>query len=110
MTLALSSHGRRRIQQRGVRTRILHIVWEHADVALHAGDGCETFRISRNAAQKLVQSGEINSDDAARACRVALVVGRRGVVTALRPSKGQRGRCYRRQFDTRARRILGASW
>jgi hypothetical protein len=109
MHLPTTNHGRVRVQQRGVRTRVLEIVWAHADVALHAGNGCETFRLSRHKARDLVARGELNSDDAGRACRIALVVGQWGLISALHPMKGKRGRRYRRQLDTRARRISGGS-
>lgn len=101
-TSIMSIHARRRIQQRGIRVAVLDLVIANADVALHAGNGCETIRLSREAACDLVGSGDVDPEDAARACRVAVLIGRRGLVTALHPSKGRRGRCYRRQDKTRA--------
>jgi hypothetical protein len=85
--------------------KVLEFVLANADVALHAGSGCDTLRLSRSAAQALVARGEIGPDDAARACRVAVLIGQHGVVTALRPANGAYGRCYRRQMATRAARM-----
>lgn len=104
-TNLLSGHARSRIQQRGIRTTVLDLVIANADVALHAGDGCETIRVSRTAVREMIESGTVDPQDGARASRIAVVLGRRGVVTALHPSRGRRGRPYRRQGETRAARI-----
>ena len=104
-TNLMSRHARRRIQQRGIRMTVLELVMANADVALHAGDGCEAIRLSRAAAREMIESGDVDPEDAARACRIAVLLGRRGVVTALHPSTGRRGRRYRRQDATRAAHI-----
>src|SRR5688500_291343 len=96
-----SEHGRRRLQQRGIRMTVLELVMANADVALHAGNGCETIRLSRAAAREMVESNDVRPEDAARACRIAVLLGRRGVVTALHHSRGRRGRRYRRQDETK---------
>ncbi len=100
-----SDHGRRRLQQRGIRMSVLQLVIANADVALHAGNGCESVRLSRTAAREMVESNNARPEDAARACRIAVLLGQRGIVTALHPSRGRRGRRYRRQDETRSTRI-----
>ena len=101
-SISISEHGRMRMRQRGVRSQILDVVLSHADVALHAGGDCETFRLSRNGAAELVAAQVVNADVADRACRISVLVGRHGVVSVIRPRDGRRGRGYRRQMNTRA--------
>ena len=100
----LSRHAATRIQQRGISLRVLDLVVGHADRELHAGDGCATLRLSRGAAAGLVADGVATPDQAARAVRVAALLGRSGVVSALRPARSARGRAYCRQGTTRAAR------
>lgn len=104
-TNLITAHARRRIQQRGIRMTVLDLVIANADVMLHAGNGCETIRLSRAKAREMIESGDIRPEDATRACRIAVLLGRRGLVTALHPSRGRRGRRYRRQYETYAAHI-----
>jgi len=104
--IIISRHGRKRLQQRGIPSRILNLVIENSDVAFHAGGGLETVRLSRRAALAMAASGDIAPNDAIRASRIAIVLGGEKLITALHPS-GHRGRCYRRQATTRATRARG---
>ncbi len=99
-------HATARRQQRGVPARILDLLIANADIALHAGAGCETLRVSRRMAQTLVADGAV-PDDVAHAARLAAVVAEDVVVSVLRPEKGTRGRHYRRQGPTRAMSVEG---
>jgi hypothetical protein len=101
--LSLTYHAGRRLQQRGVPYGTLALLLRHADTSLHAGDGCETLGLSRRAARDLIRSG-CHPDDVTRAARLVVIVGRQGVVSVLRPARNGRGRCYRRQMQTRAAR------
>jgi hypothetical protein len=100
--IPLTRHATARVRQRGIPVRLLDLVVAYADRELHAGNGCTTLGLSRRAAAGLVADGVATSDEVARAVRVAALVGRRGVVSVLRPARGSRGRVYRRQGDTRA--------
>lgn len=100
--LPISRHGRERMQQRGIRLRIMAAVWSHGDVTFHAGDGCEVVRASNDCIAGLICDGILTPDDARRAQRISLVAGRAGVITALRAARGRIGRRYRRQGITRA--------
>ncbi|MDB5963483.1 MAG: hypothetical protein JWP59_4777 [Massilia sp.] len=98
--LSLTRHATARMRQRGVPTRILDLLLEHADCALLAGDGCETLCLSPGAAASLVAGGTA-PDDAARAARLVALIGRNGVTSVIRPAKGAWGRRYRRQMPIR---------
>jgi hypothetical protein len=98
--LKCSRHAERRVRQRGVRYSALEILLDHGDQGVHAGDGCESISISRDTARKLVEEG-YPSDDVSRARKLVAILGRKGVVSVLRPQPGLRGRAYRRQFPTR---------
>ena len=100
--LPLSQHAMARCAGRGVPWHIASLLLQHGDLALHAGEGCESLRLGRDAAAMLVAEGA-DPDAVARASRLAAVIGRRGVVTILRPHGGK-GRRYSRQFPTRAGR------
>lgn len=98
--LTFSRHALARCAARGIPPHVASLLLQHGDLALHAGEGCESLRLGRDAAAMLLAEGA-DPDAVARARRLAAVIGRRGVVTILRP-RGQRGRRYSRQFPTRA--------
>jgi len=98
----LTRHARSRCPMRGIPLRVTSLLLQHGDLALHAGEGCVSVRLGREAAAMLVAEGA-DPDAVARARRLAAVVSDRGVVTILRPC-GRAGRRYRRQFPTRAGR------
>ena len=100
-SIPLTRHAASRMRQRGVPTRVLHLLIENADCAIQAGNGCETLRLSPQAATALVVGGA-TPDDVARAMRLAALIGRDGIASVLRPARGSRGRCYRRQLPTRS--------
>jgi len=100
--LSLTSHARSRCATRGIPPGVASLLLHHGDLALHAGEGCVSVRLGREAAAMLVAEGT-DPDTVARACRLTAVLSDRGVVTILRPS-GREGRRYRRQFSTRAGR------
>lgn len=99
----LTRHALRRCAQRGVAPGVASLLVEHADLALHAGNGCTSFRLGRDAAAMLVAEG-VHPDAVKRARRLVALFGDRGVVTVLRPAGGRAGRRYRRQQATRARK------
>jgi hypothetical protein len=100
-------HAESRLQQRGVPWRVVRIVLDNADRVLHAGAGCETHFCSRSDLEGLVASGAASPHEAACAARIAILVGQKGVASVIRPSRGSRGRRYRRQYPTRAARNEG---
>jgi hypothetical protein len=108
----LTQHASIRARQRGIPERLLKLVFEHADISLHAGDGCEHIRLSRYRADELVAVGLAAPDEASKAARLVAVMGRHGVATVVRPESGPRGRRYRRQMSTRSSRSGGRylSW
>jgi hypothetical protein len=99
--MLVTRHAQARLQQRGVPRRVLDLVINYGDVAVHAGEGCENISLSREAAISLVEEG-FNSDDVRRASGLAALIGREGIATVLRPKRGRRGRGYRRQLPTRS--------
>ena len=103
----ITQHAQVRMQQRGIPRRLLELLFAYGDT-VHAGDGCENITLSRYALRLLIADGN-NPDDVARAARLAAVLGESGVVTVLRPTRGRRGRCYRRQGRTR-RTLIPKMW
>lgn len=102
LPLPLTRHALARCASRGIPPEVADLLVHHGDLALHAGAGCTTIRLGRDTAAMLVAEG-VAPDAVARARRLAAVLGDEGVVTVLRP-QGRAGRCYRRQFSTRARK------
>lgn len=100
--LRFSHHGLERCVTRGISPGIAALLLQHGDRVLHAGSGCESLSLGRDAAVMLVAEGA-DPDAVARARRLAAVLGNFGVVTILRPV-GRRGRRYRRQLPTRSGR------
>src|SRR4051794_26772869 len=101
-SIALSTHATARLSQRGVPHRLVDLVLAHGDITLHAGEDCESIRLSRDATNALAEFSELSPDDVARASRLVLIVNARGLITALRPARGARGRPYLRQQSTRS--------
>jgi hypothetical protein len=101
----ITLHAQVRMQQRGIPRRLLELLFAYGDT-VHAGDGCENITLCRHELGSLIADG-IDPDDVARAARLAAVLGEGGVVTVLRPVRGRRGSCYRRQGRTRSRRMWG---
>jgi len=100
--IELTRHASIRVRQRGVPERVLRLVLEHADITLHAGDGCEHMYLSHHQAEELIASAIAGPDEVSRARRLVAVLGQQGVTTVLRPDSGSRGRRYRRQMATRS--------
>ncbi len=100
----VSEHAKRRMRQRGIPSEIASVLLEHHDVSLHAGDACETVRLSAGACAGLLAQG-VPPTVVERASRVAMVCSVRSgtVVTVLRPKRGRDGSRYRRQRPTRKR-------
>ena len=99
----VTRHASSRLKQRGVTARVADLLLNYGDVHLHAGEGATTVSMSRNAAAMLVAEG-VDPDVVIRARRLSAVLGRKGLVTVLRP-EGRNGRRYRRQFSTRAGQV-----
>jgi hypothetical protein len=99
---SLTRHAHTRCSDRGLPLSVASLLIDHGDLMLHAGEGCVSLRLGRDAAAMLIAEGA-DPDCVARARRLAAVLGDHGVVTVLRP-QGRGGRRYRRQFPTRAGR------
>lgn len=98
----MTSHAERRARQRGIQQQCIDLVLSHADVVRNAGAQCETWRLSRRAADELHTYG-FPASVIARARQLALVVAEGSrVATVLHLNRGRRGRCYRRQMPTYA--------
>lgn len=99
---AASMHARRRSQQRGIATQAVDLVLGHFDRVLHAGDGCQSVRLSREAMAELRVSG-IDRQLLERAGRIVVVMRDDNwrIVTVMH-DEGIDCR-YRRQAETRKR-------
>jgi len=99
-----SEHARRRSQQRGISSQVVDLVLEHYDIVLHAGDGCQTIRLSRSELAALGHSG-IDRQLIDRAARVVVVMREdNGLVVTVLHDVGT-DRRYRRQVETRKRSV-----
>jgi len=95
-----SAHAMKRAQQRGVRPATIKFILGHADVDLHAGDGCRTYRISNRGAAKLLRKGA-NVTEVDKASNIVVIVREDSseVITVLHDFN-RSGRRYRRQWST----------
>lgn len=96
----LSDHACRRAQQRGVRTDVLRLLLEHADLHLHAGNGCMTLRISERQVRALIAEGR-DRTTVARARSLAAVVHGGTVVTVFHQASSRRPNGHRRPAPRR---------
>ena len=48
-----SAHAKQRCQQRGIASQAVDLVLKNFDTVLHAGDGCQSVRVSRKALKEL---------------------------------------------------------
>jgi hypothetical protein len=87
--ITLSRHARRRCRQRGINSKRLSALFEHADIDRPVGSNCRLIKVSR-AASRFVPSCDgleklaaIVSDDTAE------------IITVLSASATRRGRRYR---------------
>jgi molybdopterin-guanine dinucleotide biosynthesis protein len=97
---SFSAHAMKRAQQRGVRPATIEFKLGHADVDLHAGDGCRTYRISKRGSAKLLRTGA-NVIEVDKASNIVVIVREdSGEVITVLHDFNQDGRKYRRQWPT----------
>jgi hypothetical protein len=95
-----SAHAMKRAQQRGVRPATIEFILGHADVDLHAGDGCRTCRISKRGAAELLRKGA-NVTEVDKASDIVVIVREdSGEVITVLHDFNRDGRRYRRQWST----------
>lgn len=95
---SFSAHAMKRAQQRGVRPATIEFILGNADVDLHAGDGCRTYRINKRGAAELLRKGA-NATEVDKASNIVVIVRGGEVITVLHDFN-QGGRKYRRQWPT----------
>lgn len=99
--LTLTRHAVIRAQQRGIRPQVIDCVLAQADIDLHAGDGCHSYRISNRKMAMLLKAGALAAAVLDRAKRVVVIWSERsGEVVTVLHDYGRRGRRYRRQQPT----------
>ena len=54
---AFTQHAQARMQQRGVPRHVMRLLLVHGDTTVHAGEGCESITLSRDATRGLVAEG-----------------------------------------------------
>lgn len=99
-----TQHAEARIQQRGVRFPALALLLQSHDTILHAGAGCVSVAISREAASELIADGHAPGVVEAAKKLVAIVDEDTGAVVTVMHDHGLNGARYRRQFETRKQR------
>ncbi len=98
--LTLTRHAMMRSQQRGIRPQVIDYVVAEADIDLHAGDGCHSYRISHQKMALLLKAGA-PAAKLDRAKRVVVIWSERsGEVLTVLHDHGRCGRRYRRQRPT----------
>lgn len=100
--LPLTRHALARCAQRGVPQEVITLLLRHADLDLHAGAGCTSVRLGRDAAAMLLAEG-VRPETVRRARSLVALLGDAGVVTVLRPH-GRAGHRYHRRSATRGRK------
>jgi hypothetical protein len=100
--LNLSNHAVCRAQQRGVSIATLEFIMFHADVWLHAREGCRTARISQKRLGRLSREG-LPAPLVERATNVVLVIDPdfNRIVTVLHDDGAKKSRRYRTQWPNR---------
>jgi hypothetical protein len=97
---SFSAHAMRRAQQRGVRPATIEFILRHADLDLHAGDGCRTYRISKRGAAELLRNGA-SVTELDRASNIVVIVREdSGEFITVLHDLNPDGRRYRRQWPT----------
>ena len=93
----------KRAQQRGIRPAAVEFILRHADLDLHAGAGCRTYRISKRGAAELLRKGA-NVTQVDKAGNIVVIVREDSceVITVLHDFNRD-GRRYRRQWPTQKR-------
>ncbi|MBW7848859.1 MAG: DUF4258 domain-containing protein [Rhodospirillales bacterium] len=99
-----SKHARLRSQQRGITNEVVNLVLDHFDTVLHAGDGCQTVRLSRRGLAELRNTGT-DRQVIERAARIVVVMREDNwrIVTVMHDTGAERH--YRRQGETRKRNV-----
>lgn len=96
----LTRHARRRIAERGIRSRDLDLLLLVGDTETSVGGGCVAVSMSCRRQDELIAEGHA-AGMIERAARVVAVQGPDGnIVTVLRPA-GRHGRRYRRGWNSR---------
>lgn len=99
-----TAHALRRANQRGIKSEIVDLIYNHYDRELYAGNGCYSVGLSAGSVSSLRERG-YSQQLLERARKVVLILSEDGggIITLLRPGTGKRGRNYRRQCATRKR-------
>ena len=92
-----SKHAKTRMQQRGIKQRIVDIIVTFADDAVHVGADTKSLFITKKTAEWLKASGKITAADCERLRKISVLVSNDNeIVTVQRVKPGQAGRRYRR--------------
>jgi hypothetical protein len=103
--LELTDHASQRIQQRGISRETVAFVTLNADIQLHAGEGCQSLRISRQYMTLLASNGTRAALlERSKSVVVLINLNTGEIVTVLHDWGTKCGRRYRRQWPTRSKR------
>ena len=101
----LTRHAQVQAQQRGIRQQIIAVILVHGDLQLHAGKGLISIQITKRGLKKLLEA-EVPAAVREKAAGIILLLDpvTETVVTVMH-DVGREGRRYRRQFETRSRKL-----
>jgi hypothetical protein len=103
--LELTDHANRRIQQRGISREAVAFVTLNADIQLHAGEGCQSLRISRQYMAQLSNCGARPTlMERSQSVVVLIHQNENKIVTVLHDWGTRCGRRYRKQWPTKNKR------
>jgi hypothetical protein len=104
-TYKLTRHAQVRAQQRGIRQQTIAVILVHGDLQLHAGEGLISIRLTKRRLRGL-QKTQVPAAVREKAAGIILLLDpvTETVVTVMH-DVGREGRRYRRQFETRSRKL-----
>ena len=79
----MTKHANNRVQQRGIKHKIIELILEFADKINHSSNGSHSYIISRKHLNHLVACRAISSQEAERARGVVVIEGSGVVVTTF---------------------------
>jgi hypothetical protein len=80
----ITTHARRRAQQRGIKQYLSLLVFNFADLESKAGGGCWRLQLSSRQIRLLVQQGYCSAQEAERLSRLTLVTDDASILTQFR--------------------------
>ena len=94
-------HANARMQQRGIRPAVAHLIMKYADREIYVGKGLTSVSVSKRWAIRLGEEGKVRPDMVEKLTGKSVVVANDNtasrVVTVMHVEAGQKGRHHRKR-------------